>query len=183
MASELNRLGTAAFQNTDRCRPELLLLTYGVLVTQLLKDYESIDEVNVALESIGYNIGTRLVDELLSKVDLVSSCSSFKEAMELVAKVGFKLFLGASAELRNWNSELSEVSVFMTYNPIAEFVETKNNGFDSLAYSNIYGGIIRGALEGIKLNVACKIVKDPSKSNIVGTESNYDLVIRVTLSM
>eukprot|EP00961_Rhodomonas_salina_P073767 991107-Rhodomonas_salina.3 len=44
----------------------------------------------------GYGIGQRLIDELLAKSN-VGACSDLKETAEVVAKVGFKMFLGVSA--------------------------------------------------------------------------------------
>ena len=40
-------------------------LTYGALVAQILKDYESVDDVNKQLEKMGHNIGVRLVEDFL----------------------------------------------------------------------------------------------------------------------
>ena len=43
---------------------ELFTLTYGSFVSQLLKDYESVGEVNKQLEQIGHNMGVRMVNTL-----------------------------------------------------------------------------------------------------------------------
>lgn len=47
----------------------------------------------------GYNIGVRLIDEFLAKAQ-VGQCGSFAETAEVIAKVGFKMFLGVVAEVR-----------------------------------------------------------------------------------
>jgi hypothetical protein len=57
----------------------------------------------------GYNIGIRIVDEFLAKtVELPlwsrAPCADFREAMEVVAKVGFKMFLGIVVDTR-WASK------------------------------------------------------------------------------
>jgi len=52
---------------------------------QLIQDYEDYDEVNKQLEKMGYNIGTRLIEDLLAKSSL-GRCSDFKETGEVVAK-------------------------------------------------------------------------------------------------
>ena len=52
---------------------------------QLIQDYEDYDEVNKQLEKMGYNIGTRLIEDLLAKSNL-GRCSDFKETGEVVAK-------------------------------------------------------------------------------------------------
>ncbi len=46
---------------------ELFTLTYGALVLDLLRDYESAEEVSNQLDKIGYNMGLRLADDLLAK--------------------------------------------------------------------------------------------------------------------
>ena len=40
---------------------------YGSIVRQLIADFEDLDEVNKQLDTMGYNIGVRLVDEFLAK--------------------------------------------------------------------------------------------------------------------
>jgi len=45
----------------------------------------------------GYNIGVRLVDEFLAKSNL-QSCVNFRETAQVIAKVGFKMFLGIAAD-------------------------------------------------------------------------------------
>jgi hypothetical protein len=46
---------------------ELLAMTYGAVVVQLLKDYSDVALVNAELEKMGYNIGVRMVDEFFAK--------------------------------------------------------------------------------------------------------------------
>ena len=75
-----------------------------------------IDEVNRTLENMGRSIGTRLVDEFFAKLSFnaMNSClNNFKEMMDAVAKVGFKMFLGAAAETINWDENLSRCQVVM----------------------------------------------------------------------
>lgn len=53
---------------------------------QLIQDYEDYEEVNKQLEKMGYNIGTRLIEDFLAKSNL-GRCSDFREVGEVVAKV------------------------------------------------------------------------------------------------
>ena len=46
------RVGEAAFSKVDKINSELFSLTYGAIVTQLLKDYEEVDATNVQLEKM-----------------------------------------------------------------------------------------------------------------------------------
>jgi trafficking protein particle complex subunit 3 len=64
----------------------LFALTYGALVVQLIQDYEDYDEVNKQLEKMGYNIGTRLIEDFLARSN-IGRCADFRETGEVVAKV------------------------------------------------------------------------------------------------
>ena len=61
-------------------------MTYGALVVQLIQDYEDYGEVNKQLEKMGYNIGTRLIEDFLAKSNM-GRCADFREVGEVVAKV------------------------------------------------------------------------------------------------
>jgi hypothetical protein len=64
-------------------------LTYGTIVAQLCKDYESdYVEVNKQLDKMGYNIGLRLIEDYLAKSNTMSRCSNFRETAEMISKVG-----------------------------------------------------------------------------------------------
>ena len=45
--------------DTKKVSGELFSLTYGALVTQIVKDYQNVEDVNKQLEKMGYNIGVR----------------------------------------------------------------------------------------------------------------------------
>lgn len=65
---------------------ELFAMTYGALVVQLIQDYEDYAEVNKQLEKMGYNIGTRLIEDFLARSNL-GRCADFRETGEVVSKV------------------------------------------------------------------------------------------------
>ena len=46
------RVGEAAFSKVEKVNSELFSLTYGAIVTQLIKDYEGVDATNVQLEKM-----------------------------------------------------------------------------------------------------------------------------------
>ena len=48
---------------------ELFTLTYGALVVQLIRDYEDYAAVNSQLDKMGYNIGTRLIEDFLARTN------------------------------------------------------------------------------------------------------------------
>merc|ERR1719331_1518171 len=93
-----NKLGDLAFQKVEKVNSDILALTYGSLVTQLLRDIEDVNAVNTQLEKMGYNIGLRIIDEFLAKSG-VSACQDFRDTAEVVAKVGLRMFLGTGAEV------------------------------------------------------------------------------------
>lgn len=72
--------------NLQQQNAELFALTYGALVVQLIQDYEDYAEVNKQLDKMGYNIGTRLIEDFLARSSL-GRCADFREVGEVVAKV------------------------------------------------------------------------------------------------
>lgn len=137
---------------------EIFTLTYGSLVRQLLADLENVEAVNKQLDTMGYNIGTRLIDEFLAK-SKTTKCLGFRDAVEKLAKTGFKMFLNISPAVTNWKSDGTECSLILEDNPLADFVELPE-GCGKLVYCNLLCGVIRGALEQVKMNVECTFVKD-----------------------
>lgn len=78
---------------------------YGSLVVQIVKDYDDAASVNQQLEKMyannplftrnfflysGFSMGTRLIEDFLSKsgvMDLESKCAELKECAEVLSKV------------------------------------------------------------------------------------------------
>uniref|UniRef100_A0A7S1XF07 Trafficking protein particle complex subunit n=1 Tax=Compsopogon caeruleus TaxID=31354 RepID=A0A7S1XF07_9RHOD len=168
----LQKIGEAAFARCERVSAELLSLTYGSMVRQLLHDYESVDEVNVQLDKMGYNIGIRLVDDFLSK-SRVYHCAGFAETAETISKVGFKMYLGVNAVATNWSEDKKSFGLVFDENPLTEFTELPE-AYEGLWYSNILCGVIRGSLQNVQMVCECKFVR----CTLRGDEANE---IRVTL--
>lgn len=80
----------------------------------------------------------------------------------MIAKVGFKIFLNISPTIENWTADSKQFSLFFDENPLSEFVELPDDGRAQreLWYSNILGGVIRGALEMVQLEVETEFVSD-----------------------
>ena len=104
----------------------------------------------------GYNIGVRLIDEFLAKAQ-VGQCGNFTDTAEVIAKVGFKMFLGITADVVGASSH--EFCLQLPENPLAEFVELPEQ-YGSLAYNNMLCGVIRGALEMVQMRVEATLTKD-----------------------
>ena len=72
----------------------------------------------------------------------------------MVFKVGFKMFLGVTAQVTSWSPDEKEFSLVLDDNPLTDFVELPE-GFSALYYTNILCGVIRGALEMVLLILSC----------------------------
>ncbi|KXN74613.1 BET3 family protein [Conidiobolus coronatus NRRL 28638] len=144
---------------TQKLNAEIFCLTYGSLVVQLVKDCETYAAVNEQLDKMGYNIGIRLIEELLSKAN-ITSCQDFRETGEIISKLGFKYFLNITPLVQNYNAEEREFTLVFEDNPLAEFVELPEDALNELWYSNILCGILRGALEMVLLQVECTFLSD-----------------------
>ncbi len=74
------------------------------------------------------------------------------------------MFVGFSPVVTNWSADNSEFSLVFEENPLAEFVELPEDPSQSasseLWYSNIYPGVIRGALEMVQIQVQAYFVSD-----------------------
>lgn len=110
--------------------------------------------------SRGYNIGQRLIEDFLARSG-ISRCSDFRETAEAIAKVGFKLFLNITPNVTNWSSDNKEFSLVFDENPLADYVELPVEALEGgLWYSNIYCGVLRGALEMVQMQVDTNFVSD-----------------------
>ncbi|KAF0988272.1 hypothetical protein HZS_2679 [Henneguya salminicola] len=137
---------------------ELLILTYGSFVNQLIKDISNMEEVNKELYNAGYNIGVRLIEDFLSK-NPVTNCLDFQDTADIVSKNAFKSYLGIIPTVTDWNLNKTEFSIVFEMNPLAESVELLPS-MEKLWYSNVMAGIIKGALEMVLLDVETFFVKD-----------------------
>lgn len=64
----------------------------------------------------------------------------------LYEQVGFKMFLGVTASVSNWDPEGTTCSIILEDNPLVDFVELPDT-CQGLYYCNILSGVVRGALE------------------------------------
>eukprot|EP00586_Coscinodiscus_wailesii_P004075 CAMPEP_0172488412 /NCGR_PEP_ID=MMETSP1066-20121228/17921_1 /TAXON_ID=671091 /ORGANISM="Coscinodiscus wailesii, Strain CCMP2513" /LENGTH=196 /DNA_ID=CAMNT_0013255609 /DNA_START=136 /DNA_END=726 /DNA_ORIENTATION=- len=158
--------GHTLWSKMPKANAELFALTYGSLVTELIRDYSSVSEVNAQLDRLGHSIGVRLVDEFLSKADLlnvnVPACTNLRDTAEVLAKIGFRMFLGVTCDVANFSADGNSFSLYLYENPLAIFVELppEEERDERILYSNVYCGVIRGALEQVNLRVECRFVRD-----------------------
>lgn len=73
--------------------------------------------------------------------------------MSTVKQVGFKIFLNITPTVTNWTSDNNQFSLIFDENPLADFVELPDDGRaqDELWFSNILCGVLRGALEMVRI--------------------------------
>jgi len=160
-----------------KANAELFALTYGALVTELIRDYDNPAQINEQLDRIGHSIGVRCVDEFLSKADtlgggFVPTCNNLRETAEVISKIGFKMFLGVSCDVAKMADDNKSFSLYLYDNPLTLFVELPTadeciGGCDlsKVQYSNLYCGVIRGALEQVNLRVECRFLRDVLKGD------------------
>jgi hypothetical protein len=153
-----SRLGEACHGKIDKVNAELLTLTYGALVADLVRSHDSVDEVNKKLDEMGHSIGLRLIDEFLAKSG-IPRCGSFRETAEVVARVGFRMFLNVTPDVRAWNESGTSCVLALEDNPLEDFVELPKSAA-GLRYCSLLCGVLRGALESVNLAVECQIVSD-----------------------
>lgn len=160
------RMGQVAWERMPKVNAELFALTYGSMVSQVIKDYEKVDAINEQLEKMGHNIGVRLIDEFLAKsgVDMSTPCASLRETADMITKVAFRMFLNMNADCTNWNTEATAFSILFNDSPITEFVELPPH-LQGLKYCNLFCGVIRGALSMVQLDVNVQIVRDVLKGD------------------
>ncbi|RDD38393.1 Trafficking protein particle complex subunit 3 [Trichoplax sp. H2] len=142
---------------------EVFALTYGALVAQLLKDYENDDDVNKQLDKMGYSMGVRMIEDFLARNN-IGRCHDFRDTADIIAKNGFKTFLGITPNVTNWSTDGKEFSLILDNNPLTEFVELPEN-HTSLSFSNILCGALRGALEMVQMEVEVWFVQDSLKGD------------------
>ncbi|POW08663.1 hypothetical protein PSTT_07401, partial [Puccinia striiformis] len=171
---KLANQGDELWKRSDKLNAEFFALSYGSLVVQLIKDYEDYSQVNQQLDKMGYNIGTRLIEDLLARSSL-PRCSDFREVGEVVSKVAFKMFLGYSPHVSHnpqVTSGLREFTLGFDENVLAEFVELPEDALGAQikpgpATAGTETGsvvrsfaVIRGALEMVGMAVEAKFVSD-----------------------
>nr|XP_023020568.1 trafficking protein particle complex subunit 3 [Leptinotarsa decemlineata] len=148
--------------DTKKVNSELVTLTYGALVAQMIKDLDNTDDVSKQIERLGYNMGIRLIEDFLAKTGS-GRCLDLKETADKI-QTAFKMYLGVQPNVTNWSSSGDEFSFMLDSNPLTELVELPDD-LKGLKYCNIICGAIRGALEMVQLDVQSWIVQDQLKGD------------------
>ena len=104
----MSRQGTRV-TDTKKVSGELFALTYGALVSQIVKDYQNVEDVNKQLEKMGYNIGVRIIEVFLARKK-EGKCTDFRDTAEKV-QMAFKMYLNVSPTVTSWSSASDEFSL------------------------------------------------------------------------
>jgi trafficking protein particle complex subunit 3 len=171
-ATTSTKLGERAFDRIEKTSAEFFAITYGALVRQMFIDHnDSADVVNTQLDLMGERIGVRLIEEYAARSG-APPCRSPSQAADSVAKIGLKMFLGVSASVTEVSSgglpspsspppppspgvDTLGATTGCVYaicfddNPLNVFVELPDTLKQSLWYSNVLCGVIRGALQQV----------------------------------
>ena len=83
-------------------------------------------------------------------------CQTFEEAVNVIGKEGFLMFLGVSCEVIKTSNQ--EFSLILHENPLASQVVLPSQYGVPLWYSNIICGVIKGALTKVGLSAKCFFV-------------------------
>jgi hypothetical protein len=154
--------GQALWSKTPKANAELFALTYGALVTEVIRDSEdNIEAINESLEKIGYSIGIRCVDEFLARSN-APYCKSLGDTAEVLGKTAFKMFLGITTDVTQHSA--TSFSLLFVENPLSLFVELPEQ-YKNLEYSILYCGVIRGAMEMLNYKVECTFIKSLLKGD------------------
>lgn len=155
--------GQFLWGKVPKANAELFALTYGALVTEVLRDQEeNLSKVNEQLDQIGYSIGIRCVDEFLAKSN-APYCKNLAETAEVLGRTAFKMFLGITADIQHHTA--TTFSILFQENPLSMFVELPDAYKDQLEYNILYCGVIRGAMEMLNYKVECTFVKSPLRGD------------------
>ena len=150
-----------ALLETKNIKVELLTFMYGTLLVRLTKDIKDINELNKKIELIGYDIGKRLVDDLIDDFQRVDQSDQNKLMEKLICQLA-QHYLGI---IGNYNQVgENEFHLKFNQNPISLYVELPEY-LEGLCYSNIICGIMRGMLEITGFEVKCEFIKDKMKGD------------------
>ncbi|CAJ0599456.1 unnamed protein product [Cylicocyclus nassatus] len=146
---------------------ELFSLTYGALVTEMLRDYEDPKQVNMRLDE----------PMILAKNVHVAKCTDCRQIADVLSKNAIPTYLGVPATVSNWGGGDREFSLIIENNPLTELVEVPAS-LSSLNYSQIIAGAIRGGLEALHFKVYSSVIENPTNTEI---KIKFDQILRDNL--
>mmetsp|Transcript_10388 Transcript_10388/g.15194 ORF Transcript_10388/g.15194 Transcript_10388/m.15194 type:complete len:193 (+) Transcript_10388:73-651(+) len=164
-SSQFQKLAEKILKDTPTVSCELLILSYGSLVLQLIEDFDDMDEVNKRLYAMGEYMGERMIDEYFVLTKFDTPCENFRGTSEPISKLALRLFLGIqTAQVRsvvtNDKNDAIQYSIIFHDNPLNEFVHLPDKYKNTLWYSNMICGAISGALKKMLFETDVTFLKD-----------------------
>lgn len=147
-------------KRSEKVNGELVIFTYGALVSQVCQDYSDPVDASSQLERIGINIGHRIVEDFLSKAMSIGAFGSNagtcypKRDLKCICeylKQAFRYYLSVTVAVALSESDEKNATLTLDQNPFQQHVEVPVHLKDGLAYSAVLCGIIRGALEMLQV--------------------------------
>jgi hypothetical protein len=160
------------WQKQPKANAELFALTYGALVSELLRDLEKPSIVQEELERMGVSMGLRAMEEFLAKNTVAPTHRVFGEATVEAIVVALKMFLGMNSEAR-WKEQGKSFTIQFVDNPFTIFVEPPEEYMD-LEYNQLLCGMCKGMLDVLQLDCSAAISK-----SILKDDETYELTIEL----
>ena len=159
--SKKNRIDSLYLER-KQIKMDLITFMYGSLLVRLTKDIKDINELNKKIELIGYDIGKRLVDDLIDDFQRNLDVSDQNKVMEKLICQLTQYYLGIIGKYNQTGEK--EFHLTFTQNPISLYVELPES-LEGLCYSNIICGILRGMMEISGFEIQCEFAKDKMKGD------------------
>ena len=160
------------WQKQPKANAELFALTYGALVSELLRDLEKPNMVQEELEKMGVSMGLRAMEEFLAKNTAVPTHRVFGEATVEAIVVALKMFLGMGCEAQ-WKEQGKSFVIQFSDNPFTIFVEPPEEFLD-LEYNQLLAGMCKGMLEVLQLDCSAAVTQ-----SILKGDDQYELTIEL----
>jgi trafficking protein particle complex subunit 3 len=106
-------------------------------------------------------MGCKMTDEFFARQNPpMAHCRDFRTTIDIVSKLAFKVFLNITADVDRFDDATKSCFLVFRENPFAEYVILPISCAETLWYSNIICGMIRGSLEMIGIIVKAYFCKD-----------------------
>lgn len=142
---------------------------------RLLKDIEDLKEINAKIDQIGYNIGLRLIDDVIDNLNTDTRGDHERTPQQLMEEL-IRICLLNYLRITGIDIKLTaekEYSILFSENPLNLYVELPEK-YKDLIYSNIICGILRGMLEVANFKVECSLENDMLKGS-----RNYEIKLKL----
>jgi hypothetical protein len=137
---------------------DVVSFLYGSLIIRLVKDFNNdFNQINKQTEQIGYNIGLRLINDIIASQIERNLDSSNPNLLSTLLTCTLSNFLGLTGELKKVNEK--EFHYLFSENSLALYVEIPEN-LKGLIYTNIINGVLRGVCEIANFKIESKFIKD-----------------------